>query len=182
MRQRLGSHLTYANVMATLAVFIALGGGAYAAFHLPKNSVRSRNIVNGQVKAHDLAAPPPLTRVALGISNGVSCRPSNSWATLQSNLFGQVGYYRDITGRVHLGGDALRCGNPPSGDTIFTLPLGYRPQVIVFGPVALFGGTAGALRVTPAGAVSAVSSTNGQIWNLNAISFQCGPPGHNGCP
>jgi hypothetical protein len=31
MRQRLRSHLTYANVMATIAVFIALGGTTYAA-------------------------------------------------------------------------------------------------------------------------------------------------------
>ncbi len=53
--RRIRSHLTYANVMATLAVFLVLGGGAYAAFHLPKNSVRSRNIVNGQVKTPDLA-------------------------------------------------------------------------------------------------------------------------------
>ena len=31
MRQRIRSHLTYANVMATIAVFLVLGGGAYAA-------------------------------------------------------------------------------------------------------------------------------------------------------
>jgi hypothetical protein len=31
MRQRLRPHLTYANVMSTLAVFLILGGGAYAA-------------------------------------------------------------------------------------------------------------------------------------------------------
>jgi hypothetical protein len=36
--------LTYANVMATLAFSLAIGGGAYAAFHLPKNSVKSKNI------------------------------------------------------------------------------------------------------------------------------------------
>jgi hypothetical protein len=49
------SHVTYANVIATLALFLALGGGAYAAFRLPKNSVKSTNIVNGQVKTQDLA-------------------------------------------------------------------------------------------------------------------------------
>ena len=32
-------HLSYANVMATIAIFVALGGGAYAATALPKNSV-----------------------------------------------------------------------------------------------------------------------------------------------
>jgi hypothetical protein len=35
--------LTYANVMATIAVFIALGGSAYA-FHLGKNSVGTKQI------------------------------------------------------------------------------------------------------------------------------------------
>jgi hypothetical protein len=55
MSARLRSHLTYANVMATIAVFIALGGGAYAAFHLKKDSVKSKHIVNGQVKSKDLA-------------------------------------------------------------------------------------------------------------------------------
>ena len=50
------SSFTYANVMATLAVFVALGGGAYAATTLPKNSVKSKQIVNGQVKSADIAA------------------------------------------------------------------------------------------------------------------------------
>jgi hypothetical protein len=36
--------LTYANVMATIAVFIALGGGAIAATQLPKNSVGAKQI------------------------------------------------------------------------------------------------------------------------------------------
>jgi hypothetical protein len=53
--RRIRSRLTYANVMATIAVFLVLGGGAYAAFHLPKNSVRSKNIKNGQVRQSDLA-------------------------------------------------------------------------------------------------------------------------------
>ena len=39
-------HLTYANVMATVAVFVALGGGAYA---LGRGDVKSRNIANGAV-------------------------------------------------------------------------------------------------------------------------------------
>ena len=49
------THLTYANVMATVAVFIALGGSSYAAVQLSKNSVRSKHIKNGQVKRADLA-------------------------------------------------------------------------------------------------------------------------------
>ena len=37
--ERLRNSVSYANVMATIAVFLALGGGAYAALRLPKNSV-----------------------------------------------------------------------------------------------------------------------------------------------
>ena len=44
-------HLSFANICSALALTIALGSGtAYAA-----NTIRSKDIVNGQVKAPDLA-------------------------------------------------------------------------------------------------------------------------------
>src|SRR5437763_16331450 len=49
MLARLASRLTYANVMATVAVFLALGGGAYAALDLPKNSVGTKQLKNHAV-------------------------------------------------------------------------------------------------------------------------------------
>jgi hypothetical protein len=49
------SRLSYANAMSTLAVFIALGGSSVAAVQLSRNSVRSEQIANGQVKRPDLA-------------------------------------------------------------------------------------------------------------------------------
>src|SRR3954453_2521317 len=55
MKDQVRSKLTYANVMATVAVFIAMGGASYAAFHLPKNSVKSKNIVDGQVEQADVS-------------------------------------------------------------------------------------------------------------------------------
>lgn len=64
--KRLRRHLSYANVMATIAVFIALGGVSYAALKLPKNSVGQKqlkpNAVNspkvrdGSLQAGDFAA------------------------------------------------------------------------------------------------------------------------------
>ena len=51
---RFRSRLTYANVMATLALFVALGGSSYAAVKLAANSVSSKHIKNGQVKTADL--------------------------------------------------------------------------------------------------------------------------------
>jgi hypothetical protein len=44
MPRRIRARLTYANVVATLALFAALGGGAYAAATLPRNSVGARQI------------------------------------------------------------------------------------------------------------------------------------------
>jgi hypothetical protein len=45
--------LTYANVTATVALFIALGAGAYAA-GFPKDSVKSKQIKDGSVKTDEL--------------------------------------------------------------------------------------------------------------------------------
>lgn len=45
--------LSYANVAATLALVVALGGTAYAA-GLPKDSVRSKHIKNNAVKSVDI--------------------------------------------------------------------------------------------------------------------------------
>jgi hypothetical protein len=48
---RLRARLTYANVIATLALFVALGGSSYAAIKLPKNSVGS-----GQIKTNPVGS------------------------------------------------------------------------------------------------------------------------------
>lgn len=54
LRQRLKSKLTYANAMATTAVFIALGGTSYAAMKLPADSVGSTQLKNGSIGAAKL--------------------------------------------------------------------------------------------------------------------------------
>ena len=52
--KRAKPRLTYANVTATLALFLALGGGAYAAHQLPKRSVGARQLRPGAVTARKL--------------------------------------------------------------------------------------------------------------------------------
>ncbi|MGA8744726.1 MAG: hypothetical protein WB507_02545 [Solirubrobacterales bacterium] len=47
----LRGHLTYANVMVTILAFIVLGGVAYAAGALPKDSVGTKQLKNGAVTA-----------------------------------------------------------------------------------------------------------------------------------
>lgn len=55
MWRRVRPHLTFANVMATIAVFAVLGGGAYAATQLPRNSVGTKQIRNGSVTKRKLS-------------------------------------------------------------------------------------------------------------------------------
>jgi hypothetical protein len=54
MASRIRARLTYANLMATVAVFIALGGGAYAAVAIPANSVGSKQLKNNSVTVKKL--------------------------------------------------------------------------------------------------------------------------------
>jgi hypothetical protein len=60
---------TYANVVATVALFIALGGVGYAATQLPKNSVGARQLKKAAVTPAKLSKSSKLT---LRGPNGVS--------------------------------------------------------------------------------------------------------------
>lgn len=55
MLRKAKQHLTYANVMASLAVFAVLGGGMAVAAGLKKNSVKSKQIASNAVKSAELA-------------------------------------------------------------------------------------------------------------------------------
>src|SRR3954454_15278258 len=61
MPRRIRSRITYSNVIASLALFIALGGGAYAAIKIPKNSVgtaqlKPNAVISSKVKPGSLLA------------------------------------------------------------------------------------------------------------------------------
>ncbi len=101
------SRLTYANVVATLALVLVLGGGTvYAAIKLGKNDVKSRNIAPGAVHASDLG------------SNAVSS-PKIRDGSIQGS---------DLSAAVFQGVDTDVTGTAASGakgglDTITTAPL-----------------------------------------------------------
>lgn len=59
MLPRLRAHLTYANVVATLALFLALGGASYAAIRVGSgsiinNSVRTQDLRNNDIRGKDI--------------------------------------------------------------------------------------------------------------------------------
>jgi hypothetical protein len=55
MLRKLRPKLTFANVMVVVLTFIVLGGGAYAASSLPKNSVGTKQLKNGAVTQNKIA-------------------------------------------------------------------------------------------------------------------------------
>lgn len=54
MLKKLRQRLTYANVMSTVAVFIALGGSSYAAFTISGSSIKNRSIAGKKLKRNTL--------------------------------------------------------------------------------------------------------------------------------
>jgi hypothetical protein len=62
LHRRLAERLNYANVVATLALFVGLGGASYAVVRLPANSVGTKQLRAGAVSQSKLGFP-------LGISS-----------------------------------------------------------------------------------------------------------------
>lgn len=54
MRDTIRKRLTYANVMSTLAVFIALGGSSYAALTISGSSIKNRSIAGKKLRSNTL--------------------------------------------------------------------------------------------------------------------------------
>jgi hypothetical protein len=102
---KLKSHLSYANVMATIAVFLALGGVATAALKLPKKSVGTK-----QLKAKAVTEP----KLGDGaVSTGKIADGAVTAAKVQGGLpFYKNVYFREI---VHSNtsasfSDDIQCG------------------------------------------------------------------------
>lgn len=54
--KRVRSKLTYANVVSSICLFVILGGSAYAASQLPRNSVGTKQLKNGSVSLAKLSS------------------------------------------------------------------------------------------------------------------------------
>ncbi|MGV1047432.1 MAG: hypothetical protein ACOYD4_02750 [Solirubrobacterales bacterium] len=91
--------LTYANVIASIALFVALGGASYAAFKLPRNSVgtkqlqknavtgikiRNGSITGAEIRARTLGTVPRAETAALADS-ATQARTAGDATTLQGN-------------------------------------------------------------------------------------------------
>lgn len=143
--KRLRSKLTYANVVATLALFIAIGGAsAFAANQLAKNSVGSKQLKKNAVttaKIKNGAVTGAKINVAsLGTVPNASHAASATTAGNAEQLGGTAatGFAKTQLESLHLIGAA---GQPPflggcTGTGFFQKPAFYRDP---FGVVHLLG-------------------------------------------
>ncbi|MFT3866294.1 MAG: hypothetical protein QM729_18695 [Solirubrobacterales bacterium] len=206
--------LTYANVVATLALMIAVaGGGALAATRaLPKNSVGTRQIRNhavtrAKIKIASLGTVPRATAAAHATSaesaahatSADTARDAESLGGLSASSyaraelesihvvgsagqpgfedgcagaggdFGQVGFYKDGLGIVHLVGLAS-C--PSAAATVFTLPPGFRPAVDNLMAVAMSETTSGEVGVLPDGEVQVFGGAGPRLFG---VTFRAAP-------
>jgi hypothetical protein len=198
--RRIRQHLSFANVVSVIALFVALGGTALASVIITKNSQVGRdtisghrppsgrhpNIIAGSINGKDLAKPQKAKSAGLvdTTSHG-GCKNTNddeNWRTTDPVQPYRVGFYRDPYGRVHLQGTFENCG--ASGATVvFTLPQGYRPSNTLWEEAGNPGSTTpSSVGISADGAVTPLDVLHGGTATLDGISFRCGPSGRNGCP
>jgi hypothetical protein len=148
------------------------------------DAVTTGKIANGAVTSPKIAGVMGAAFTDAGLPAGLQgcVEGTNLWQDLSSNVNNEAGYYRDPLGIVHLHGIAVKCGSPPSGDTIFTLPAGYHPAKLEHQP-AVYSTGVKEVNIDPAGNVSAANAPSANEWvSLDGITFRCAPSGSNGCP
>jgi hypothetical protein len=100
MLDRIRRRMTYANVMATVAVFIALGGASYAALKVPKHSVGTKQLKKHSVGEKNLkqnsVGPKSLQGNAVGPDN------LNVDAVSTRNIINGSIEYEDIDPLAHV--------------------------------------------------------------------------------
>ena len=149
--------VTYANVVATLALFLALGGAAYAATKLPKNSVGTKqlkksSVTGAKVKKQTLTGKNINLKKLGKVPSASSADVAGSLTALEATHivgapgqpgfldgtknrapeegvnFPPAGFYKDHEGIVHLQG-FVETGTKeePIEGLVFQLPAGFRP-------------------------------------------------------
>jgi hypothetical protein len=162
-----------ALVIACIALFVALGGGAYAVksskVKLKNNSVTTKKIRDGAVTGPKLAGNAV---DGSKIANGSVDESKIAKITFQSAGAGTAQFGKDALGFVHLRGIVSSISN---GTSMFTLPAGFRPQLDQAFPAICGFSTNGEVEVGTDGKVTPFgSSCNSLFIDVSSASFFAG--------
>ena len=155
----LRGRLTYANVVASLALFIALGGTSYAVTELPKDSVGRTQLKAKAVGAKELAPKSVTSRAIRDRTIGVADISSAARKSLRGAAgpagpagAGVATYRASLTATGQLtGGNATGGGEAP-GDGVYTVSFGGSTAGCT--AVAGLDGVAGSASATADGGTS----------------------------
>lgn len=93
LRRRLARHLSFANVVACLALFVALGGSAYAGSKINGNSIAKQSIGGGKLKNETITSKQikkgSLNSSVINVSTLTTVPSAQSAVTAQSAVSAQ---------------------------------------------------------------------------------------------
>ena len=170
---RIRTKLSYANVTATLAVFIALGGSSYAALTLPRDSVGSNQIRRGAVTSTELRDRTVRLRDLAG-STRVSLRGQQGPAGAAGR--DAIGYHASVTALgAKIRGNARNvehAGGSNEYRVLFEPAAGSPPIASCIAVAGISGGTTGFATADPADGNAVVVKTFGQDGAARELPFQ----------
>ena len=172
-------HLTYANVVSTLALCLVVGGGgAYAATQLSKNSVKSRHIAKGAVTSSDIKDRGVRLRDLAAEVTGKNGAPGLKGDPGPIGPIGPAGPAgKDGAPGANLSFDGVKLGrferHPPTGSGANSprIPLGSAGPMDVY---AQCWTNNGALRLSVSAERRAGSDATGIIYGVNTPSGASG--------
>jgi hypothetical protein len=151
-------HLTYANAMASIAVFIALGGGAYAAVHVNGKNIKAHSIAGKKLKNNTIAGKKLKNNTIAG-------------KKLKSNTLGGKQINESKLGTVPQAQSATQAGSATRADTATTATSATRADTATTASTATRATTANTAN-TATTATNATSAANAD----NAATLAGAPP------
>lgn len=181
MLTRLRSKLTYANVMATIAVFLVVTGVGFAVAALPKKSVGKRQLRNGAVSGKKIrknavtsakikASAVGRSEIASGaVNTGKISNKSVTRGKLADDVAPLLGTLRTgqtLRGSLDLGSAPGATGNESHDGYVFQFPLSNAPTAPtanVIDQVATPGATTASCPGISGGNVQTPNAAAGQL-------------------
>ncbi len=158
--RRIRNKVTYANVVASLALFLALGGVGYAATQLPKNSVGTKQLKSGAVTADKISKATRASLAAAGPTGaqgpagpqGIPGAPGTPGEPGSARAYARVSTHGELDVAHSKGviavvpacqpSDPNECATPPEStegsELEYCFKLDFEPNVALVTPVEGF--------------------------------------------
>lgn len=150
-RTRLSRHVSYANVTATLALFIALGGTGYAMSQISGSQIKNRSIPGQKLKPHTLTASQIKSGSLLGQDLALHTVTSDELRDLV------------VSAKSHSAHARIAQAGSTAPATIITLSVGQSATIVQSGPFTYSAACTASSSGQPLVSIQATSSEAGSL-------------------